>query len=158
MNGITSAQSATKQNDKLDTLIEKGLFKDALEFGLSEWGPIETWQTVEQCIYAIKLTYQLGGERLSDAILLNHLGLILGSEFMLAHEQTMLADTEIRPQFYAFKSIVCREQKDFETAEQLLDDAQEDSQKNANMTPSDRRFFDILTVRLLLEQDRDEEA
>jgi hypothetical protein len=77
---------------------------------------------------------------------------------MLAHEQTMLADTEIRPQFYAFKSIVCREQKDFETAEQLLDDAQEDSQKNANMTPSDRRFFDILTVRLLLEQDRDEEA
>ncbi|MEQ3657579.1 MAG: tetratricopeptide repeat protein [Glaciecola sp.] len=179
MNGITPTPIASQQSEKLEALIDQGQFKDALDYALDEWGPMQSWQTIEQRIYSIKLSYHLGGDRLSDAILLrtyrenkqstkildrmmyyklSHLGLILGSEFMQEHEQTMLADHAIRPQFYAFKSIISREQKDFEVAEKLLEAAQEESQKNANCTQSDMRFYRILKVRLLLEQDRDEDA
>ena len=179
MNGITPTPTASQQSEKLEALIDEGQFKDALDYALDEWGPMQSWQTIEQRIYSIKLSYHLGGDRLSDAILLrtyrenkqstkildrmmyyklSHLGLILGSEFMQEHEQTMLTDQTIRPQFYAFKSIISREQKDFEVAEKLLEAAQEESQKNGNSTQSDMRFYRILKVRLLLEQDRDEDA
>ena len=56
--------------DSIKGLCKVGLYHDALAIAESEWGRIDTWNSREKSLIAIRLYMNLGGDRKSDALLL----------------------------------------------------------------------------------------
>ncbi|MBF7074803.1 C39 family peptidase [Glaciecola sp. MH2013] len=152
-------------------LTDKGLYKDAKRVAESKWGPIKTWAEPEQVIIAIRLMYHLGGDRLSDALLikayraspeqsdliermlfyrLNRHGLILADDFLQGLIPTLEKNADKEAEVLAFRSVLARELKDFTEAEMYLSDA-------IAKKPEDK-WIPTLKVRLLLDQEQDKEA
>jgi predicted Zn-dependent protease len=152
-------------------LNKKGHFLDSYNYALTRWGTIDTWVSIEQKIVAIKLLYNLGGDRSSDAILLyayrqdsthkelvdrmlyyylyKH-GPILCYEFLQKKEAELFEDTGEINQFLVFRSILFREFRLFTKAEQYLREAEQKSDKDA--------WLASVNCRLLLAQDLDDDA
>jgi len=152
-------------------LCKIGLYKDALNRTQEEWGAIESWDTLEKQLVASKLYLNLGGDRKSDALLLNlwrknkdnpellvrilfyqlnNFGPIIASEFLQKHEATILQDKKYLSELLGFKSIIQKIYHNFSKADALLD-------KAITIEPSES-WFTSLKIQLLSEQNDLEKA
>jgi tetratricopeptide (TPR) repeat protein len=151
--------------DLIKDLCKVGLYLDALTKAESEWGPINSWDSPEKVLIAIRLYMNLGGDRKSDALLLtlwrkdkhcpdllnrvlfyklNKLGPILANEFLKEHEQIILTVEKYKPDLLGFKSIIQKIFKNFSKADNLLD-------KGIIIDPSNS-WLTSLKIQLLNEQ------
>lgn len=152
-------------------LCKVGLYQDALIKAEKSWGPINTWESREQIYIAIRLYMNLGGDRLSDAIMLKHWrndkacpnmlnrmlfyilnnkGPILAHEFAKNIEKDILKDTAFETDFLGFKSLLQRIFKNYSEAESLLD-------KAITIDPTDS-WLTSLKIQLLHLQNQNNEA
>jgi len=148
-----------------------GLYHDALTSAEKEWGPINSWKTQEQLYIAMRLYMNLGGDRKSDAILLNlwrknksspvvlksilyyklnRVGPILTNEFVKENEVYILKNKSLTTELFGFKSILQKIFKNYSQADSLLD-------KAILIDPADS-WLTSLKIQLLAEQNETEEA
>ncbi len=157
--------------DSIKDLCKVGLYRDALTKAEIRWGPIQSWKSREQVYIAIRLYVNLGGDRVSDAILLNYwrkdktcpnllnrllyyklnnLGPILASEFAKENESHILKDESFETELLGFKSILQKIFKNYSQADALLD-------KAISIDPTDN-WLTSLKIQLLHEQNESIEA
>lgn len=141
---IPHAVSETSIVDTIKDLCKTGLYINALALAEKEWGPIDTWDSLDKSKIAIRLYANLGGDRKSDALLLklwrkeksnpdllhriifyklNKLGPILANEFLVQHESQILEDNDLETDLMGVKSIIQRIFKNYSVADQLIKDA-----------------------------------
>lgn len=164
-------QTETSFIASIKDLCKVGLYKDALARAENRWGPINNWISQEQVYIAIRLYMNLGGDRLSDAIMLRHWrkdktcpnmlnrvvyyilnnkGPILAHEFAKKIEKDILKDSTFETDFLGFKSLIQRIFKNYSEAEFLLD-------KAISIDPTDS-WLTSLKIQLLYQQNQNTEA
>jgi len=164
-------KSNTSFVDSIKDLCKVGLYLDALTKAENQWGPIKSWESREQIYIAIRLYINLGGDRVSDAILLkfwrrdktcpnllnkilyyklNNLGPILANDFVKENEHHILKDKSFETELLGFKSIIQKIFKNYSQADYLLD-------KAISVDPADN-WLTSLKIQLLHEQDESIEA
>lgn len=157
--------------ESITDLCKVGLYHQALAKAESEWGPINTWRSHDQSLIAIRLYMNLGGDRKSDALLLNlwrknknspellnkiffyqlnKVGPILTNEFVKEYESNILKLDCNKSDLLGFKSIIQRIFKHYAKADNLLDEA-------IVINPSDS-WLTALKIQLLSEQGELTEA
>lgn len=157
--------------ESIKDLCKVGLYQDALTKAENSWGPINTWKSKEQVYIAIRLYMNLGGDRLSDAIMLKHWrkdktcpnilnrvlyyilnnkGPILAHEFVKSIEKYILKDSAFETDLLGFKSLIQRIFKNYSEAEILLDNA-------ISIDPTDS-WLTSLKIQLLHHQNHNTEA
>ncbi|WP_111979445.1 tetratricopeptide repeat protein [Algibacillus agarilyticus] len=163
---------------KVKALIKKGLFIDALTLGEQHWGPIKSWQTIEQQLIARPIWYNLGGDRYSDVITLklwrkhkthadvlermlyyvfNEKGPIFASEFLQQYREFMVGDDvnsidgeDKQADILLYEALANRCFKNFALAETKI-------QQAIDLKPNEA-WFKTIWVRTLLDQDLVPEA
>jgi len=164
-------KSNTSFVDSIKDLCKVGLYQDALTKAENEWGSIRTWNSREQIYIAIRLYVNLGGDRISDAMLLkywrkdktcpnllnrilyyklNNLGPILANEFVKENEKYILKDKSFVTELLGFKSILQKIFRNYSKADSLLD-------KAISLDPTDS-WLTSLKIQLLHEQNERIEA
>ncbi len=157
--------------DSIKDLCKIGLYRDALTKAENQWGPIQSWDSREQIYIAIRLYVNLGGDRISDAILLkywrkdrncpnllnrilyyklNNLGPILANDFVKENETHILNSKSFETELLGFKSILQKIFKNYSQADSLLD-------KAISIDPTDS-WLTSLKIQLLHEQSDSIEA
>lgn len=152
--------------DLVKDLCKVGLYQDALTKAESEWGPIESWDTLDKCFIAIRLYTNLGGDRKSDALLLkrwrnnrdcpelllrilfyqlNKSGPIIANELLKKYEAVIFAQDKLKAELLGFKSIIQKIFKNYSAANSLLDEA-------IKIAPTDS-WITSLKIQLLSEQN-----
>ncbi|MGB2742725.1 MAG: tetratricopeptide repeat protein [Cognaticolwellia sp.] len=163
---VLEPQLKASVEDLVKDLCKVGLYQDALFKAESEWGPIDSWDTQEKCFIAIRLYTNLGGDRKSDALLLNRWrknrdcpellirilfyrlnksGPIIANELLKEYEAVILKEEKLKPELLGFKSIIQKIFKNYSEANSLLDEA-------IKIAPADS-WITSLKIQLLSEQN-----
>ena len=165
------ARSNSSPISSIKDLCNVGRYKDALVEAETHWGSITSWKEQHQIEIAIRLYANLGGDRLSDALMLkywrmnktcprtlsrmlyyvlNAKGPILAHEFAKNFEKEILKDSTLETEFLGFKSIIQRLFKNFSEADLILD-------KAISKDPTDS-WLTSLKIQLLHHQNLNDEA
>lgn len=156
--------------EQAKSLLKKGCYKQAKLFCESNWGPINSWIKEEQLRISSTIYAHLGGDRNSDAITLrlyrshksspkvlfdywyyklNNFGSILAQE-LFDKTKALIINTEYTEDVIAFEAILKAQFNNFDQAEELLSNAQ---------TQSDNKiWFETIRIRNLISQDNFEAA
>lgn len=165
-NSTSETVLTTPLIESITNLCKVGLYQDALMQAEKQWGPIDTWQDIEKLTIAIRIYSNLGGDRVSDALLLklwrkhkysadllhrvlfyklNRLGPILANEFLQQQESVILEGIKLNTDILGFKSIIQRIFKNYSVADQLVEKALSLDESNS--------WLGSLKIQLLAEQE-----